>query len=290
MNRRQILICLSLAAAMGSSPALAADHAAVGSYGFDASGMDLSATAGNDFNAYANGSWAKRTVIPDDRSSWGVWDVLEEQSRSQVRRILEAAARADSPAGSNSRKVGDFYRSFMDEAAIEKRGMAPLKEQLGEISRINSYSALADVMGRAIRVGDSMPVSPFIYPDFKRPDVYAAYLDQGGLGLPDRDYYLQDTPEMAKARDTYRAYLVTLLELSRPSMAHEEAAKRAAAVFDLELRLAEAQWSRVRQRDIAARYDPWQRAEYPVKGPGLRLDGLFQGRRPRHPAHAGRVG
>ncbi|MEP6548070.1 MAG: M13 family metallopeptidase [Gammaproteobacteria bacterium] len=261
---------------MRLSPAVAARRAAVGNYGFDASGMDLSTKPGDDFNSYANGSWAKRTVIPDDHASWGVWDVLEEQSRSRVRGILEAAAKAHAPAGSNLRKVGDYYDSFMNDDAIEKQGMVPLKQQLTEISGINSYSTLAAAMGRAIRVGDSMPVTLFVYPDFKRPDAYIAYLDQGGLGLPDRDYYLQDTPEMSKARDAYRTYIVQLLQLSNPSMAHAAALQRAAPIFDLEHRLAEIQWSRVRQRDVAARYVPWKRSDYPVKAPGFDWGAYFK--------------
>ncbi|MEP6884343.1 MAG: M13 family metallopeptidase [Gammaproteobacteria bacterium] len=276
MNRLRILVCLGLIAGLRFSPVLAATHAAVGSSGFDTSGMDLSAKPGDDFNSYANGSWAKRTVIPDDHSSWGVWDVLEEQSRTQVRGILEAAVKANAPAGSNIRKVGDYYSSFMDEATIEKQGMTPLQPQLAEISGIDSYSTLASAMGRAIRVGDSMPVTLFVYPDFKRPDAYMAYLDQGGLGLPDRDYYLQDNPEMAKARDTYREYIATLLQLSNPAMAPAEALKRASAVFELEHRLAEIQWSRVRQRDVAARYVPWKRSDYPVKAPGLDWAAFFK--------------
>jgi putative endopeptidase len=276
MNRHRILVCLGLIAAMRFSAAPAADHAAVGSYGFDASGIDLAAKPGDDFNLYANGNWAKRTVIPEDHSSWGVWDVLEEQSRSRVRLILESAARAHAPAGSNLRKIGDYYDSFMDETAIEKQGMTPLQPQLAEISRISSYSSLAAAMGRAIRTGDSMPITLFVYPDFKRPDVYVGYLDQGGLGLPDRDYYLQDNPEMAKARETYRTYIVKLLELSTLSSSHADAVQRATAVFDLEHRLAEIQWSRVRQRDLTARYVPWKTAEYAVKARGLDWKAYFQ--------------
>ena len=276
MYRHRILACFGLIAAMKFAPALAANHASVGNYGFDSSGMDLSAKPGDDFNAYANGNWAKRTVIPEDHSSWGVWDLLEEQSKSRVHDILQAAAKANAPAGSNVRKVGDYFDSYMDEAAIEKRGMTPLKQQLAEISRISSYSALAAAMGRAIRVGDSMPITLFVYPDFKRPDIYVGYLDQGGLGLPDRDYYLQDTPEMAKAREAYQTYVVKLLELSHLSMAHADAVKRATAVFDLEHRLAQIQWSRVRQRDLTARYVPWKRAEYLVKAHGLDWAAYFQ--------------
>jgi putative endopeptidase len=263
-------------AILGPLPALAADHASVGDYGFDATGMDLTARPGDDFNAYANGAWAQRTTIPGDRAYWGVWDVLEEQARGQVRDILESAANAHGPAGSNERKIGDLYATYMDEARIEKRGGAPLKEQLASIATIKSYAGLASAMGRAIRVGDSMPVTFEVLPDFKNPDINMAYLDQGGLGLPDRDYYLNDDPPMAAARQAYLAYAAKLLQLSGVASSPADAAKRVQAVFDVEHRLAVIQWSRVHLRDLPARYVPWTRAECLAKAPGFDWDAYLK--------------
>jgi putative endopeptidase len=180
----RIGLCLVFGATAVPPSALAAEHASIGDYGFDATGMDRTVRPGDDFNAYANGVWAKRTTIPGDHAYWGVWDILAEQARGRVRDILEAAANAHAPAGSNARKIGDFYATFMDEAAIENRGGAPLKEQLASIATINTYVGLATAMGRGIRVDDSMPVTFFVESDFKHPDVYAAYLDQGGWASP----------------------------------------------------------------------------------------------------------
>jgi putative endopeptidase len=257
-------------------PASAADRARIGDYGFDSTGMDLSVRPGDDYNAYANGVWVKRTQIPGDHSNWGVWDILAEQARGQVRDVLADAAKAHAPAGTNVRKVGDFYATFMDEAAIERLGAAPLKRQLASIAKIETHAQLAEAMGRSIRVGDSMPLGIFIYADFKQPDVSKVYVDQGGLGLPDRDYYLSDSAPMAAARAAYLVYAAKLLQLSGVAPSEADAATRAKAVFDLEHRLAEIQWSQVRLRDLPARYVPWTRADYLVKAPGFAWEAYFK--------------
>ena len=276
VSGRQIVLCLWLVAMTHSVPALAAEHASVGDYGFDSTGMDLTVKPGDDFNAYSNGTWAKRTVIPGDHAYWGVWDILEEQARGQVRDILVIAAKSSAPAGTNARKIGDFYTSFMDETVIERRGASPLKAQLASIRTINTYAGLATAMGRAIRVHDSMPVTIFVYPDFKRPDVNAAYLEQGGLGLPDRDYYLNDDPSMAAARAAYHTYAAKLLHLSGIASTESDASRRATAALDLERRLAEIQWTRVRLRDLPARYVPWTQSDYLAKAPGFDWNAYFK--------------
>src|SRR5450631_3946870 len=269
-------LCLGFVAIACSLPASAAYPARIGNYGFDSTGMDLSVRPGDDFNAYANGVWAKRTSIPGDHAYWGVWDILEEQARGQVRDILEDAAKAHAPAGTNARKIGDFYATFIDEAAVERRGAAPLKQQLVSIAKIDSYVALAKAMGQAIRVDDAMPVAIFVYADFKRPDVNTAYVDQGGLGLPDRDYYLNDDPPMAAARAAYLAYAAKLLQLSGVASTEAGAAVRAKAVLDLEHRLAKIQWTRVHLRDLPARYVPWTQADYRAKAPGFAWNAYFK--------------
>lgn len=272
----RISVHLWFAAIALSLPAFAADHAHIGDYGFDLTGMDLAVRPGDDFNAYANGAWAKRTKIPGDHPDWGVWDILEEQSRGQVRDILEVAAQAHAPAGTNQRKLGDFYGAFIDEAAIERRGAGPLKHQLASISTIGTYAALASVMGEAIRVDDSMPITVFVLADFKRPETNRAYVDQGGLGLPDRDYYLSDDAAMAAARAAYLGYAAKLLRLSGIASTEADAQGRAKAVFDLEHRLAEVQWTRVHLRDLPARYVPWTPADYDAKAPGFHWNAYFK--------------
>jgi putative endopeptidase len=267
---------LGVAAMVCSVPASAAEPARIGNYGFDSTGMDISVRPGDDFNAYANGAWAKRTHIPGDHAYWGVWDILEEQARGQVREILEEATTVRAGAGTNVRKLGDFYATFMDKAAVESRGAAPLKQQLALIAKIGTYEELAQAMGQAVRVDDSMPVTVFVYADFKRPEVNAGYLDQGGLGLPDRDYYLNDDPAMAAARAAYLAYAAKLLRLTGVASTDADAAQRTKAVFDLEHRLAEIQWTRVQLRNLPARYVPWTQSDYRTKAPGFNWNAYFK--------------
>ena len=261
------------AVCLGASAVLmaAGDRPAVGSFGFDLAGMDRSIAPGNDFNGFANGKWAATTTIPGDHAFWGVWDVLEDKARADTRAILEAAAAASAPAGSNAQKIGDFYASFMDVAAIDAKGADPLASELAAIAAIGDYHQLAAAMGAAQRDQDGagMPVAAGVDVDPGDPSAYIAYIAQDGLGLPDRDYYLKDEPEFLKARAAYTAYAAKLLLLARVAHDQSEADTRVAAVFALEHRLAEVQWERAKLRDPVANYKPWARAEFAVKAPGF---------------------
>jgi putative endopeptidase len=268
---RASLIGLAMSSSVG-----AADHASIGDYGFDIAGMDRAAKPGEDFNEYANGAWMKRAAIPGDHASWGVWDVLQDIAEAQVRQILEDAAQANDGSGTNARKIGDFYASFMDEAAIETRGARPLEDQLAAIATIRNYHQLAAAMGHAIRVGDSMPIGFSVFADLKRPDINLGYLTQGGLGLPDRDYYLSKDPKMAEARAAYVAYATKLLRLAGVASTQADAVARVEAVFEVEGRLAKVQWTRVQLRDIPAQYNPWARSDYGTHAPGLDWDAYFK--------------
>ena len=269
---------LALGLALLAAPLLAFGDGkpVIGTYGFDVTGMDPSVRPGEDFNRYANGTWAQRTVIPGDHAYWGTWDILEEQSRAHVREILDEAARAKAPPGSNARKMGDYYASFMDEAAIERLGAGPLQPQLAAIATIRDYAALAAAFGHALRDGAAVPFNLAVFSDLKNPDLSVGYLEQGGLCLPDRDYYLQDEPAMAKARDAYRAYAAKLLRLAGLARGEAEARARATAVFELERGLAEVQWTRVAMRNIPARYDVWKLGEYPLRAPGFDWSAFFR--------------
>ena len=249
--------------------ALADGKPTVGHYGFDESGMDRSVRPGEDFNRYSNGAWAARTVIPGDHPYWGSWDILAEESRTHVREILDSAAKSGGAAGSSARKMGDYYSSFMDEAAIERLGATPLRPQLAAIASISDYTSLASAFGRALRDGDSVPFGFSVISDLKNPDVNLGYLEQGGLGLPDRDYYLQDEPSMAKAREAYLAYAAKLFSLAGLATTDADAAARAKQVFDAELQIAQVHWTRVAMRNIPARYDVWKTSEYASKAPGF---------------------
>ena len=259
-----------------ASAASGSQHASIGDFGFDMSGMDRTVRPGNDFNGFANGTWTRQAQVPADRASWGVWNVLEEKANEDMRQILEAAARSRAPKDSNSQKIGDYYGGFMDEATIEKRGVEPLKPQLDSIRSIQSYAALATALGHAIRVGDSTPISFQVNIDFNNPTVYSLYALQGGLGLPDRDYYLRDDEPVRAAQGAYLQYLAKLFRLSKLAADEAEAGERSRAVFDLERRLAQVQWTRVQQRNLAARYRPWGRSDYETRAPGFDWAAFFR--------------
>src|SRR5262245_6741784 len=191
------------AAAPGASTAPAA-------HDINRAAMDTSVAPGDDFFRYANGGWLKNTEIPADRSSYGTFDVLAEQSQQRTRALLESAASGNAAAGSDERKVGDYYASFMDEATIEKRGLAPLDPMLKSIKAIADRRALARWIGQTLRADvDPLNATNFytdhlfglwFAQDLNDPSHQIPYVLQGGLGLPDRDYYLEKNDEMERIR------------------------------------------------------------------------------------------
>ena len=186
------------ALAVGAVPAFSAQTRAAthptaakptfGDFGFDVAGMDRTVNPGDNFYDFANGTWSKTTAIPADKPIWGGFVVLDELSTQRTRDVIEAAAHANAPAGSVERKVGDFYASFMDEAAIETKGIAPVKPVLDRIAAIQNTTDLARAFGELGQYGVGGPLGVGVEPDLKDNTRYSAYLGQGGIGLPDRDY------------------------------------------------------------------------------------------------------
>jgi putative endopeptidase len=253
-----------LAAVIGLLPPVLAQSAAsdrpeIGSFGFDAAGMDRAARPGDDFFGYANGGWTNTVEIPADRASWRMFDQLDELSKARTREILEDAARTP---GS---RIGDFYASFMDERAAEAKGIAPIAPWLDAIRRSPDAAAIASRMGALLRLGIRAPFRIDIDQDDKAPDAYIAKASQSGLGLPDRDYFLKDDAKLAAIRTAYAAYLARLLTLAGEG----DAAARAARIFDFEKQLATVQWSRIDSRDADKIYNKWARADFARKAPGF---------------------
>ena len=179
--------------------------------------MDRSVPPGDDFFAYANGTWIKTTEIPADRSSYGAGAMLDGAHRPARGRADQAGASADAPAGSDRRKIGDYYASYMDEAAIEAKGLAPLQPALDRIAAIARPRALARVLGTTMRADVDVLNNTNFYTDnlfglwvaqdLDDPTRYSPFLLQGGLGMPDRDYYLDSSPRMAEIRAKYQAHI-----------------------------------------------------------------------------------
>ena len=251
-----------------------------GTFGFDLDGMGHNVAPGDDFYGFANGTWVQRTEIPPDRSSYSMFTTLAEQADQRNRQLIEASLQA--PEGSEERKVGDLFASFMDEAGIEARGIAPLKPELDRIAAISQRRQLATMLGATLRsdvdalnMGDVTTDRLFglwVAEDLNEPSRYAPYLLQGGLWLPDRDYYLVDNPRFAELRKHYQAHIATLLKLA----GFDDVEARAGRVFALERKMAQAHWSQVDTRDISKANNPWPRAEFAKRAPGLAWDDFFK--------------
>ena len=271
--------CATRVADLPPPPVEAADAAApaaalapapkpeIGSFGFDVAGMDRSVAPGDDWVQFANGTYLRNLEIPSDRATYGMFNRLDELSRERTREIIEASARSNAPAGTNARKVGDFYNAFMDEAAIEARGTAPLIEDLAPFRAARTKSDFARALARSLD-GFGPGLFPyFINQDAKVPERYIPIFSQGGLGLPDRDYYLSADPKLADIRAKYITHVANMLRLTGVPAA--DAAAKALRIFELEKKFAQVHWTRVESRDRDKTYNKWSAADFARKSPGF---------------------
>ena len=239
------------------------------SSGIDLAGMDRSVAPGEDFNAYANGAWEKATAIPADKSSYGIWDISQDGTRKALLAIIK-----DSAANPVNRKIADYYNAYMDEGTIEAKGLQPLAPKLAAIAALHDNRGLSRMIGSRLRADvDALNNSVFqtgnlfgvwITQGLVDPTHTYPYLLQGGLGLPDRDYYLSPSPQMAALRDTYRAHIETMLRLAGLT----DAPARAARVFALETAMANVHATRLESEDVHAPVS-WTRSELINRAAGL---------------------
>ncbi|HEY0800442.1 MAG TPA: M13 family metallopeptidase [Steroidobacteraceae bacterium] len=271
MNR-SILSGLALFAFI--SAAAGQGHAAT-SQGPDVAGMDPAVTPGNDFFEFANGGWLKTTEIPADRSSYGTDQILAELTTKRVNELLSQVAAQPAPQGSEAQQVGDFYSSFMDEATIESLGSKPLAPTFKRIDSIANRTQLAAALGQSLHTDVDVLNNTHLYTphllglwvaqDLDDPNRYLPFLLQGGLGLPDREYYVGAAPDMAVIRQKYQAHIASVLKLA----GIERAAARAAKIFELERHMAQVHWTREASEQIAAGNNHWSRAQFDAQAPGL---------------------
>jgi putative endopeptidase len=237
-----------------------------GTFGFDAAGMDRSVAPGDNFYLFANGTWAKNTPIPADKSNYGMFTVLDDLSRERTRQIIEEQAKDP-----NSR-IGAAYASFMDEAAIEAKGLAPLEPWLGQIRAAKTKQDLAPLYADADRLGIGIPYGMFIGQDRKASDQYALNVLQGGLGMPDRDYYLSKDPKLAETKAKYLQHLTNLLSLAGEA----NAAARAKAILDLETKIAAVHWTKAESRNVDRTYNKMSLAEVRKLAPGFDFPAMIK--------------
>jgi putative endopeptidase len=244
-------------------------------HGIERKLMDPQVAPGDDFFRYANGRWLENTPIPPDRPAWGVFSQLAQDVDARVHALLAEPAARNAPAGTDARKAADFFATFMDEDGIEALGLKPLKAELDQIATITNRAALAQALGEDLRADvDPLNNTEFhttrlfglwVSPDFNHAGRNAAYLLQGGLGLPDRDYYLSGKPRMARIREQYQAYIVSLLTKA----GWDEAPARAARIVALETAIARVHATRQESEDTRRANNPWPRPEFSQRAPGL---------------------
>jgi putative endopeptidase len=259
MHKKSLLLAtcaLSAAAslAFAAEPTIVAPASDVaspkyGTWGYDASGEDTKASPGADFYRYANGAWSDREQIPADRTRYGNFDKLSILSEARTRLLIETAA-AGRSSDPDAAKVGAAYSAFMDEARVNQLDAQPLSADLDAIRAEKSRADVAALMGQSPKSFQSAIFDISIDPDEKAPDRYTVHMDTGGMGLPDRDYYLQ--PAFADKKAAYLAYVEAMLgQIGWP-----EPKANAQAIVDFESKIAEVSWSRAEERDPEKVYNP----------------------------------
>ena len=272
---RAAAIVLGLAVGPAALPESGPATTAPAERGIDLAGIDDTVAPGDDFFAYANGAWVKTTEIPPDRSSYSTGTMLEELTSQRTAALIKQAAGRRAPAGSEARKIGDYYSSYMDEASIEAKGLRPLQPTLDRIAAIEDKEALARALGGTLRADVDVFNNTNLYTgnllglwvaqDLDDPARYSPFLLQGGLGMPDREYYLDPSPRMAEIRSKYQAHIAAVLNLARVA----DAEPRAARIFDLEHGIAQAHWSRADSEDVVKGNNHWTRQDFEARSPGL---------------------
>ncbi|KTT72870.1 M13 family metallopeptidase [Sphingomonas sanguinis] len=244
--------------------------------GVDKAYMDPSVKPGDNFDTYANGGWRKTAEIPADRSSIGVGLDVSLRAEARTAAIIKGAAATKGAPGSDQQRIADYYAAYTDTNGIEARGLTPIQASLSAIAAIRDKSDLSRAIGAAMR-SDTDPFNNnnyastndlfglFVSQDLNQPTRNVPYLMQGGLGLPDRDYYLSDKPEMAEIRTAYQAYLTQLMQLAGLS----DPQARAARVFALETKIAAAQTDIIASQDAHKGDNPWTRADFDKRAPGV---------------------
>ena len=228
--------------------------------------IDPSVRAQDDFFTYLNGKWIKSTEIPADKSSWGSFAKLRDDTQPVLRAIIEKSAASKPANATDAQRIGDFYASFMDEAKLEQLGLTPLNAELAKIAALKDKSELPALLAHLGQIGVTVPFDFGIHQDAKDSTKYVADIGQGGLGMPDRDYYLKaDDKKLADARAKYQVHVEKMLALA----GEKDAAAKARAIVAFETELAKVQWTKVENRDPVKTYNKVMLADLATTAPGF---------------------
>jgi endothelin-converting enzyme len=235
--------------------------------GIDVSGFDKSVRAQDDIYQYVNGVWLERTEIPAEKSNYGAFTVLFDKSQVDLKAIIEESAYAtDKKEGTDEQRVGDFYLSFMDSNLTDELGLAPLADELERIQSVTNRDELLELIAYLKKVNIQVPFDFWIDQDMKKSDQYISYINQGGLGLPDRDYYFEGDEKFQNIRDKYVAYMSDLFSLAKIP----EADKKATQIMRMETELAKGHWTRVENRDRDKTYNKYSIKKLEMLTPSFR--------------------
>jgi putative endopeptidase len=276
-----VAAALALAACNTQNGNSAAQQTAGTQSGIDKSLMDTSVQPGDDFDKYANGKWEASAQIPPDKSTISVFSVIADRADQRETDLINSIVNSNPAAGSDEARIADYYKAYTNTGAIEQRGIAPIKSDVDAIEAIADKGALADAIGHSLRA-DADPINNtnfhtenlfgiFVTQAFDDPAKTVPYVMQGGLGMPDRDYYLSSDPAMAKIRADYTPYVAKMLSLAGLPNADARAAK----IVALEHQIAQAHESLQDSQDSFKADNPWKRADFDTKAPGLDWGRLF---------------
>jgi putative endopeptidase len=264
-------------------PACAQTDSAQETHGINLAHIDRAVKPGDNFYQYANGEWLKKTEIPSDRASIGVFTALDVIANQNTRTLIEQATKANAAPGTPKRKIADLFTSYMDETGIEAKGLTPLKPHLDAIEAIHDKRELAHALGETLRADvDALNNTNFhtanlfglwVAPGFNDSEHYMAYLMQGGLQLPSSDYYLADSEQMRTLRAQYQTHISNLLKLA----GFNDTDARASRVVELEHAIAEKHLSLAENEDIHKANNSWTQADFAAKAPGLDWPEYFRG-------------
>ena len=276
-------LALTIAPAYAQDGAKQDDTAKPQTHGINVANMDRSVKPGDNFWLYCNGDWMKRTEIPPDRAGLSVFSMLDNIANKNTADLIEEIAKSNAAAGSGKRKIADLFNSYMDESGIEAKGMAPIEPQLKEIAAIKDKKQLANALGKTLRADvDALNNTNFhtnhlfglwVAPGFNDSEHYTPYLMQGGIQLPDREYYLGEGEHMKQIRDKYVPHIAATLKLAGFS----DTDARAQRILALEHAIAEKHWTLDEDQDIHKANNTWKKADFTSKAPGLDWAEYFRG-------------
>jgi putative endopeptidase len=230
-------------------------------------GIDSSKKPGDDFFEFANGIWYDTAQIPSGQTGVGSYSFLNYPQRIRLQRILDSVSNANNLEGTIEQKVGDFYASGMDTAAINKRGFEPIKQLLADIDEVSDLPSLLKLVAEEQKSGDASIIGFYVSPDDKQSNVNIAQFYQSGIGLPERDYYFKNDSSTTAIQDAYKKYLVVLFQLTGTGA--KAAEKNAATVYNIEKQLASSHRTNIELRDVKANYNKMSVATLTKRHPNL---------------------